>query len=116
MKRLIPAAIILIFTVSLCVCAHMHVERTCNKTLEDIENYYNQSISADTLEQNWAHHKEQLSLFVNHSFLDKLSIYIGQLTISQNTKNEKFYTTYKNIQTVLSMIKEEQQLSTHSFY
>ena len=116
MKRLIPAAIILVFIVFLCVFSHTHVNRICDKTLSDVQKYYNQKISANDLEQSWKHNKEKLLLFVNHSFLDKISIYIGELTVLNDNKNNYFNDAYINIQTILSMIKEEQQFAAHSFY
>lgn len=116
MKRIIPAVIILIFTVSLCICSHTLVDRACDATQSDINDYRNNSISGEKLDQLWQKRKEKMSLFVNHGFLDDVTIYIGQLTAYDNQSSEHFDHTFKNIQTVLSMIKEEQQLAAHSFY
>lgn len=115
MKRIIPAIIILIFTISLCICSHVFIDMACNSTTEDIEAFLNDDISANTLESSWQKRKEKMSFFVNHSFLDELSVYIGELTI-YNKSNSYIDHIEKNIQTVLFMIKEEQRLSAHSFY
>lgn len=116
MKRIIPAVIILIFTISLCICSHTLVDRACDATQSDINDYRNNSISADKLEQLWQKRKEKMSLFVNHGFLDDITIHIGQLTAYDNPNDERFDNTLKSIQTLLTMIKEEQQLAAHSFY
>lgn len=117
MKRLIPAAIILVFIISVCICAHIYVDRACEQTIDDIENYYNKSITATQLENNWQERKEQMALFVNHDFLDKISIYMGQLTLtSEKDGSPEFDTVYKNIESVLSLIRAEQKFALHSFY
>lgn len=117
MKRLIPAGIILIFIVSLCIFSHLYVDRICEQTLDDINAYYNQIITADTLQNSWQQRKEQMAIFVNHGFLDKISVYIGQLALTTEENNHSASdTVYKNIQTVLSLIKEEQKFELHSFY
>lgn len=117
MKRLIPAGIILILLITICFCSHSYIDKSCKQTVSDIEKYRNQTITASVLEDNWKNQKENMSIFVNHEFLDKISIYIGQLTVSDTAANPAaFDTTYKNILTVLSMIKEEQRFGLHSFY
>lgn len=116
MKRLIPAAIILAIIITLCVVSYLCIVEICSDTLHDIDQYYNKVISADTLNQNWESNKEKLAVFANHNFLDKITIYIGQLTLSENSKKEKSYEIYQNIKTILSIIKEEQRPSLHSFY
>lgn len=117
MKRLIPASIILILLITICFCSHSYIDKLCKKTASDIEKYRNQTITASVLEENWKNQKENMSIFVNHEFLDKISIYIGQLTVYDITANPAVLeTTYKNILTVLSMIKEEQRFELHSFY
>ncbi len=92
------------------------IDRACDTTLDDINDFRNNSIAADTLELSWQKRKEKMSLFVNHGFLDDITIHIGQLTAYNNHNSEYFEHTFKNIQTLLSMIKEEQQLAAHSFY
>lgn len=117
MKRLIPAAIILILLISVCIGSHIYVDRACEKTLIDINAFQDKKISASTLENFWKERKEQMGIFVNHSFLDKISLYIGQLTLSiEKDNSSEFDTVYKNIETLLELIKAEQKLALHSFY
>lgn len=115
MKRLIPAAIILICTVSVCIFSYTYTERECQNTLKEIELYKNDEITADKLESLWQTRKEKMSVFINRDFLDKISVYIGQLTAVDITSG-KFCEIYKNIETLLSMIKNEQSFALHSFF
>lgn len=117
MKRLIPAAIIFVFIIAICITAHICIDRACDQTLIDVEKFYNEKITANELEKQWRERKENMALFVNHSFLDDVSIYIGQLTLSnkENTIPE-FDMVYKSIKTTLKLIKDEQTLALHSFY
>lgn len=114
MKRLIPAAIILIFTLATCFYSHFAVSRACAQTLKDIDSFSNNSISAEQLEKSWQKQKEKMSIFVNHELLDAISIHVGQLTATEEINALNL--TIKNIETDLFMIKEEQTLSINSFY
>lgn len=117
MKRLIPATIILAFIISICICANIYVNRTCDQTIQDIKSYYNQTITATQLETNWQERKENMALFVNHDFLDKISVYIGQLTVtSNNSSSPEFNIICKNIESNLSLVKAEQKFGLHSLY
>ena len=116
MKRLIPAIIILVFTISVCISSHIYIKHACNDTLDDIKKYQNQSISASALESSWEQRKDKMSIFINRGFLDKISIYIGRLTVIDNTESLEFNTAQKNIATLLSMIKTEQRFAAHSFF
>ncbi len=57
-----------------------------------------------------------MSLFVNHGFLDKISIYIGQLTVFTDSNLPENQAVYKNIESVLALIKAEHRFGMHSFY
>lgn len=103
-------------TISICITAYTFVNRTCDNTIKDIELYYNKKISSQQLENNWKHRKEKMALFVNHGFLDKISVYIGQLTVFTDNNLPENEAIYKNIESVLSLIKTEQQFGLHSFY
>ncbi len=117
MKRLIPAVIIFVIVITVCVTAHICIDRACDQTLEDMEMFYSEQLTAKELEKIWHDRKEKMSLFVNHSFLDELSLYIGQLTLSSEEDNiPELDMTYRNIKTTLSLIKSEQTLALHSFY
>lgn len=114
MKRLVPAVIILVFVVIICIVANVYVKQKCDITLEYINKYRAGEIDSQQLESFWQEHKEKLSLFVNHDFLDKITVYIGQLTLKENEIN--FDVTYKSIESVLKLIKAEQEFALHSFY
>ncbi len=117
MKRLIPAAIILVFIITICVWAHICIDRACDKTLSDVKKFYNEKITAQELEKLWRERKENMALFVNHEFLDEISIFIGQLTLSSDENSRlELDMIYKNVETTLKLIKDEQTLALHSFY
>ncbi len=107
----------MVILISICVYSYFYIDKSCKQTASDIERYRNKTLSSSALEDNWVNQKEKMSIFVNHEFLDKISIYIGQLAVSDSSAdNTTFDITYKNILTVLSMIKEEQRFGLHSFY
>lgn len=116
MKRLIPAVIILLSVIVVCNISHNYVNNVCDKTTENIENYHNKEIDSDTLEKNWECQKEKLGIFVNHGLLDDISMSIGKLTLYDTRSDNRFYEAYRDIQTTLEMIKEEQKFGLHSFY
>lgn len=114
MKRLIPAAIILIFIITVCIGANIYVNKNCDLTLEYINEYRNNKITNTKLEDFWQERKEKMSLFVNHGFLDKITVYIGQLAASEDLSDSDI--VYKNIESVLNLIRTEQEFALHSFY
>lgn len=116
MKRLVPAAIVLIFTICICFVSFICVEKSCSKTLQDIENFYNNNITDTELKEHWQNRKEIMSLFVNHSFLDKITIYISQLTVIPDSNITEINAIRQSIEAILSIIKDEQKLTAHSFY
>lgn len=116
MKRLIYAVIVLVIALSLTFYSHIAVKNYCKETHDDINQFYNQKISAEQLEKSWNKRKEKMSAFVNHEFLDQISLYIGQITLGDNNEDENFSTAQKNIETLLTMIKDEQRLAAHNFY
>lgn len=126
MKRLIPASIMIIFIAALCIYSNVYVNRACEQTVTDIEQYYENCFSnsdstietlSQNLENNWKKRKETLELFVNHSFLDKISLYIAQLPVLAQSGNEtQFILVCENIKELTEQICEEQKFALHSFY
>lgn len=126
MKRLIPASIMIIFIAALCIYSNVYVNRACKQTVTDIEQYYENCFSnsdstietlSQNLENNWKKRKETLELFVNHSFLDKISLYIAQLPVLAQSGNEtQFILVCENIKELTEQICEEQKFALHSFY
>ena len=69
MKRLIPASIMIIFIAALCIYSNVYVNRACEQTVIDIEQYYENCFSnsgstietlSQNLENNWQKRKETL--------------------------------------------------------
>lgn len=116
MKRLIYAVLVFILLLSLTIYSHVSVDRHCNTTLKEVKDFQNQTITGEALAQSWSAHKEKMSAFVNHDFLDQISLYINQISLGYSNKDENFAVACKNIETLLSMIQQEQRLALHSFY
>lgn len=116
MKRLIPATIVFILLLSLTIYSHFTIDNYCKITSEELKQFSDNTISSKTLTQNWQKRKEKMSAFVNHGFLDEITLYMGQIELGDNVEDENFTVAYKNIETLLSMIRDEQRLSAHSFY
>lgn len=126
MKRLIPAGIILIFIVTLCVGSNVYVKKTCKQTITDIEDYYTECITSDknsinSLSQNlkseWNSRKDKLELFVNHTFLDNISLQITKLiTHIVNENHESALLDFEQIKELFEQVISEQTFSLNSFY
>lgn len=126
MKRLIPALIIFLIVISLCISANLCVEKTSQKTLRQIEYCYQEFEAGNTkkalelsqsLKDNWHKDKETLEIFINHSFLDKVNLYICQLPVSiKNNSKSDFLIQYENIKTIFEQMTKEQKLGLHSLY
>ena len=64
MRRLIPAAVILILTVAVCIYGHFYIEKACKSTLMDIDDFRNQKISAEELESRWHDREKNMAVFL----------------------------------------------------
>ena len=116
MKRLLYAIVVLILLFSLAVYSHVAVDQYCEETITDLKNFSDKKISANTLTKSWRDRKEKMSAYVNHDFLDQISLYIGQMTLGDNHEDENFTVAHQNIETLITLIRDEQKLATHSFY
>lgn len=116
MKRLIYAIVAIALLLCMTLYSKFTVKQHCTNTLNELKQFKTHVISGDTLTKTWSNRKEKMSAFVNHDFLDQISIYIGQITLGESNKDQNFAVAYKNVETLLSMIIDEQQLDEHSFY
>lgn len=116
MKRLPYAIIALILLFSMSIYSHVSVNEYCKETITDLKDFSDKKISANTLTQSWHERKEKMSAYVNHDFLDQISIYIGQISLGDNHEDENFMVAYQNIETLITLIRDEQKLAAHSFY
>lgn len=117
MKRLIPAAVILILTVAVCIYGHFCIEKACESTLTDIYGFKNKKISADELENRWHDREKNMAVFVNNGLLDKTAVYIGRLTVAFNKNSfADVDVICKDIESVLKLIKEQQSFTVRCFY
>lgn len=106
----------MIALISLAFYSHFAVNRYCNDTINDVQNFASNNITSDTLTKSWNKRKNKMSIYVNHDFLDQITMYIGQMILGDNHEDENFKTAYKNIETLIKLIREEQKFAAHSFY
>ena len=126
MKRLLAAAIMLIVIITLCISSNLYVTHACQDTAKAVQNYYEQIFDAENADKNklskelealWHNKKERLELFVNHGFLDEISICISQLPIYAKTGDKnRALIICENIKELCEQIEEEQKFAAHSFY
>lgn len=115
MKRLIPAAIILICVITVCFASHCYVWRICDITVNYVEDYKNEKINSRQLIDYWHKNKQNLEITVNHKLLDDISIYIDELTV-KDLSDDDYATTFQNIKTSLQLIKNEYKLAKNNFF
>lgn len=116
MKRLIAAAVILVFLISICAYSNTYVTRICNATVDELDRFL-QNGDSEELENSWHKSKEKLELFVNHSYLDKISLSIAELsTLSKSDNTTNIELTCNRIKELTDQIKDEQSFGFHSFY
>ena len=126
MKRLIPACILSVIIVCSCILGQITVKKYCNTAYNDIkeckedfldgksENAYNSTVK---IEKNWKKQKAVLAVFVNHSLLDEISQSVVQLPeLAKADGKDTFLGECSEIQSMLTLIKEEQRIRGESFY
>ncbi len=126
MKRLIPACILSVVIICSCILGQITVKKYCNSVYDDIkeckedfivgksESAYNNAIK---IEKNWRRQKAVLAVFVNHNLLDEISQSVVQLPeLAKADGKDTFLGECSEIQSMLTLIKEEQRIRGESFY
>lgn len=126
MKRLIPATITFLLIICIIVYSTTYIKRECKKTSEEIKACYtaflngnteNASILAKKLTDDWHERHIKLSMFVYHSFLDDLTLYIEEIPLYVELQlDDKFYAACKKADTVLEQIVHETKFKISCFY
>lgn len=123
MKRLIPAAVLTIILIILCVFSKVTVDRVGKKTnanikecLESIENDKKDSEKKiKKLETEWKKNMNVMSLFVNREKLDQVSGNIQTLKKYTDSRDE-FDEACAKLKVIIDDIIEEQSLSLITFF
>ena len=126
MKRLIPAGVLAVFIVVICVLSNITVTRTIKKfenKIEKCENLYEvgqyeqATKTAEDFKSKWKKVSKVVSVYSNHCPLDDISMFASVLPEAINEKNDfEFKSTVNQIKTALSTIKGEQTLTLESLY
>ena len=123
MKRLIAAALLLLFIISVCIIGGVMIDYYCVKTQKELTVCRETFLSGNTseakaecskLKNNWKRRQSCLAIFVNHSLLDTVSISVNRLNVAKN--EDIFLGEYAEIMWGLKQIVEEETLSPESFY
>ena len=122
MKRLIAAAILLVFVVSVYLIGTNNVKRVYTKAevlLSECDNTFankeNASKNVKELEDYWGKSEKLLSVFSNHSRIDEIELAIHLLNVHSKTKDATMYYEYSGrVKTLLHQLKEDTVPSVHS--
>ncbi len=122
MKRLIAAAI-LALTVGISYFSGFFIIndacKDANIMLNECINAYNSEKNAkekaENLEDFWSEKEKILSVFANHTDIDKIEMAIGLLRIySQSDKEEMFKEYHQTVKTLIHQLKEDTVPNVHS--
>lgn len=126
MKRLIPATILSVAIIIICVGANIAVKTVCNETKRLATECRTDAVSGDfssaiqksaELKKQWEDESKILLLFVNHKVCDDLSLVTNRIyyhCLNENT--DLIITDISDLETLLHQIVSEQKLNSLSFY
>ncbi len=122
MKRLIAAAILTLTVGISYFSGFFIINNACddaNKLLNECINAYNSEKNAEekaeNLEKFWSEKEKILSVFTNHTDIDKIEMAISLLKVySQSDKQEMFNEYYKTVKTLIHQLKEDTVPNVHS--
>ena len=122
MKRLIAAAILLVFVVASYLTGYFYVNntyKTANSMLEECINIYEQNnnahIATQKLKDFWSEKEGTLSVFANHSSIDEIELAISSMLVYSNTKDNEFFYEYSStVKTLLHQLLEDSKPNMHS--
>ena len=126
MKRIIPACILAVVIISSCIVGQIVVKKYCDGVYNDLKECKEQFVNGEIstaynlsveVKENWTGNKAVLSVFVNHNLLDEISQSVMQLPeFAKTDGKDTFLGECSKIQSMLTLIKEEQRIRGESFY
>lgn len=122
MKRLLAAAVLLIFILTSYFSGYFYIKRTCsqaNKLLGDCIRDYeadNKAInSAEKLEKFWQKKEKILSIFANHTEIDEIELTISTLRVYSKSDDKIHFAEYSgNVKILLHQLNEDIIPNIHS--
>lgn len=126
MKRLIPAAIILIIIIIICTVSN-HSVHNCIKTAEEkideceslyLSGQFNKArSSAEKFKKYWAKESKKVSFYSNHCAVDDINVLAAVLPEAAASKNDfEFKSTLSKIRVILGAVYREQAFTAESLY
>lgn len=126
MKRLIPAAVLLVIIVCVSVFGKIIVDRNCTAISEKLTEFKKQYLnanneeaerSAEEIQEQWRKCEKRISPFANRELIDNITISLSRMRngIENNAKDNVLY-EYSSIKIYLDKITDEQSLTATSFF
>lgn len=126
MKRLIPASVIFIILILICIIGNIFVLNKCTKFSEKVEScydayqngdYYTSKEIASSLYGEWDTTQKKLAFFVNHAMLDDISKATARLaSYKLDNPDTHFASECIDMQSVLHRMCDEQRIIPENFY
>lgn len=126
MKRLIPAAVLLIFIIIICAVSNYTVcksIKTAKGEIEKCEQLYKSEKFEDAkdyaqkFKKHWIKSNRLVSVYSNHCPLDDITKLSGILPVAIKEKNDfEFASAISQIKTAFDIIYEEQSFTLQSLY
>ena len=126
MKRLIPASVILVMLILLCIIGNIFVINMSTNFSEKVDNCYDSYQKGDysaskeiasSLYSEWDKTQKKLALFVNHAMLDDISKATARLaSYKLDNPDTHFASECIDIQSVLHRMCDEQRIIPENFY
>ncbi len=124
MKRLIPAAILLVLVITAYITSLLYITNNCDTTENLLETsvtaYKTQKTAteeAKKLEEYWSKKEPILSVFVNHDRIDDVETAISSLNVyAKMPDNDLFYEYADNVKILIHQIMEDTKFTMHSIF
>lgn len=124
MKRLVAAAVLLLFVVTVYIWGYIYIDNACEqadtylqKCLKVYEADKDATAEAEKLENYWSKKEKGLSFFANHGKIDEIELAISSLkTYSKTKDNEIFYEYSGTVKTLIHQLMEDTKPTAHSIF
>lgn len=126
MKRIIPASLILISVILICIFGNYYVKNVCRDLKSDLSECIDAfsdgdnekaAVYADDINKRWQSEKKGLAVFVNHAFIDEISVSANALPYYLRLKSDEMvYGEYSNILVAIRHIVSEHSVTADNFY
>lgn len=124
MKRLIPAAILLVLVITAYITSLLFITNSCDTTKDLLETTISAyrtdktaTEEAKKVEQYWSKKEPMLSVFVNHDRIDDIETAISSLNVyAKMPDNDLFYEYADNVKILIHQIMEDTKFTMHSIF